>query len=151
MNTQTPGASRTESPQGLDRYLAAQAPIYDQVCEELAAGAKRSHWMWFIFPQLEALGRSATARFYGISGRQEAQDYLRHPVLGPRLVHCARLVLGVRGRSASEIFGFPDDVKLRSSMTLFEAVAPGVPVFGQVLARYYKGIRDERTLELLLG
>ena len=116
---------------------------------ELAAGAKTSHWMWFVFPQLRALGRSATARHYGIADRAEAAAYAAHPVLGPRLVECTRLVLGVHGKSAHAIFGSPDDLKLCSCLTLFEAVAPAERVFAEALARYYEGRRDERTLELL--
>lgn len=133
----------------LERFVQAQAPVYDTVVEELRAGAKRTHWMWFVFPQLAALGRSATARYYGIADLAQAGAYLRHPVLGPRLVHCARLVLALEGRSASQVFGFPDELKLRSCMTLFESVAHSDPVFGQVLDRLYGGERDSATLRLL--
>ena len=120
-----------------------------RVRAELAAGAKTTHWMWFVFPQLRALGRSATARHYGIADRAEAEAYARHPVLGPRLVECTRLLLGVHGRSAHDIFGSPDDLKLRSCLTLFEAVMPAESAFAEALARYYDGRPDERTLELL--
>ena len=134
---------------GLQRFVDAQAPVYGQVCAELAAGRKTSHWMWFVFPQLVALGRSATARFYGIASRAEALAYWRHPVLGPRLRHCTRLVLATGGTSAHAIFGSPDDLKLRSCMTLFAAVAPEEPVFTQVLARFYAGAPDAATIALL--
>jgi uncharacterized protein (DUF1810 family) len=138
-------------PHDLQRFVRAQQDTYDAACRELAAGDKRTHWMWFVFPQLKALGRSGTAQFYGISGREEAQAYWRHPVLGPRLKRCCELLLGVHGRSAHELLGSPDDLKLRSCMTLFEAVAPEEPAFAQVLQRYCGGVRDERTLQLLAG
>ena len=138
-----------DDPYDLHRFVAAQEPVMARVHAELAAGAKTSHWMWFVFPQLRALGRSSTARHYGIADRAEATAYAAHPVLGPRLVDCARLVLGVQGKSAHAIFGSPDDLKLCSCMTLFEAVAPAERTFADVLARYYGGRRDDRTLELL--
>lgn len=133
----------------LQRFVDAQAPVYERVCAELRAGAKSSHWMWFIFPQLKELGFSSTARHYGIASREEARAYWTHPLLGPRLKQCSELVLAVQNKTAHQIFGSPDDLKLRSSMTLFEAVAPEEPVFGQVLDRYYDGARDDRTLALL--
>lgn len=139
----------------LQRFVDAQEPVYDTVRAELAAGDKRSHWMWFVFPQLRALGRSATARHYGLADLAEAAAYLRHPVLGPRLAECCGIVLGVQGRSAHEIFGPPDDLKLCSSMTLFETAAsrepqaPGGAVFSDVLDRFYAGRRDPLTLDLL--
>jgi uncharacterized protein (DUF1810 family) len=133
----------------LARFVDAQAPVFDTVCAELAAGDKRTHWMWFVFPQLKALGRSGTAKHFGIEDRDEALAYWRHPVLGPRLAQCARLLLGVRGKTAHEIFGSPDDLKLRSCMTLFEAVAPEEPVFGEVLEKYCAGQRDDLTLRVL--
>ena len=133
----------------LDRFVQAQAPAWDTVRAELRAGAKRTHWMWFVFPQLEQLGRSATARFYGLQGAAEARAYWRHPRLGPRLREAAALVLAVRGRSVHDIFGSPDDLKLRSCMTLFEAVAPEEPVFAQVLERCCGGERDRLTLQAL--
>ncbi len=133
----------------LDRFVTAQAPVYAQVCAELAAGHKRSHWMWFVFPQLRSLGRSATARFFGLEGAQEAAAYWAHPLLSQRLRHCAQLVLAIEGRSANDVFGSPDDLKLRSCMTLFEVVAPGEPAFREVLARFYGGVRDPATLDLL--
>jgi uncharacterized protein (DUF1810 family) len=133
----------------LERFVAAQDPVFDDVCAELAAGSKRSHWMWFIFPQLRSLGRSSTAQYYGIADRAEAEAYWQHPVLGPRLVKCAGLVLAVRGKTVNQIFGSPDDLKLRSCMTLFEQVAPGEPAFGAVLDRFYNGGRDQATLTAL--
>jgi uncharacterized protein (DUF1810 family) len=140
----------------LERYVEAQAHCYLRVLEELTAGEKTSHWMWFIFPQLRGLGMSSTARRFGLSGLEEARAYLAHPLLGARLRECTRLVLAVQGRSAHEIFGSPDDLKLRSCLTLFaQAVAPSpapdTRVFGEALAKYYGGEPDPRTLELLIS
>jgi uncharacterized protein (DUF1810 family) len=132
----------------LDRFVAAQDLVYARVCAELAAGAKASHWMWFVFPQLRGLGRSATADHFGIASRAEAEAYLSHPVLGERLRECTRLVLAVRGRDATAIFGTPDDMKFHSSMTLFAEVSDE-PLFADALARYFDGRRDARTLQLL--
>lgn len=134
---------------GLERFVDAQTAVYDQVRSELTAGRKSSHWMWFVFPQLRGLGRSSIAQLYGIADLSEAQALLGHPVLGPRLVECARLVLAVRGRTVHQIFGWPDDLKLRSCMTLFELAAPEESVFGEVLDRYYGGVRDQATLDLI--
>ena len=141
-------------PYELSRFVEAQARCYARVLEELTAGEKTSHWMWFIFPQLRGLGMSSTARRFGLSGLEEARAYLAHPLLGARLRECTQLVLAVRDRSAYEIFGSPDDLKLRSCLTLFaQAVAPSpapeTRVFGEALARYYRGEPDPRTLELL--
>ena len=130
---------------GLDRFVVAQGPVYAAVLHELAAGRKTSHWMWFVFPQLKALGRSATAKHYGLADRDEAARYRRHPLLGPRLLECTRLVLATEGRSAHEIFGSPDELKLRSCMTLFDAVAPEEPAFRTVLDRFYRGEADPLT------
>ncbi|MDN8615163.1 DUF1810 domain-containing protein [Variovorax ginsengisoli] len=135
-------------PEGLQRFVEAQELVYDAVCRELRAGRKTSHWMWFVFPQLRVLGRSATARFFGLADLAEAQAYAAHPVLGPRLVECSELVLAASGRSAHEIFGTPDDLKLRSCMTLFE-LATAAPVFARVLDRLYAGERDPLTLAAL--
>ena len=135
--------------EGLQRFVEAQDPVYASVRAELTAGRKRSHWMWFVFPQLRGLGHSETARYYGLACRQEATDYWRHPVLGPRLRDCTALVLAARGQSARDIFGTPDDLKLRSCMTLFAAVAPDEPLFAQVLVHFFGGQPDERTLALL--
>ena len=133
----------------LHRFLRAQDDVYGSVLRELAAGEKTGHWMWFIFPQLRGLGRSGTAAFYGIASKAEAAAYWRHPVLGARLAQCCSAILDIPGKGAREVFGPIDELKLRSSMTLFECAVPGVPVFGQVLERYFGGERDGRTLELL--
>jgi len=131
------------------RFLDAQETVYANVLDELSAGQKRSHWMWFIFPQLAALGRSATARFYGLAGKAEARAYGEHPVLGKRLKACSALVLGIQGRTAIQILGSPDDLKLCSCMTLFEAAWPEEAVFGAVLDHLYGDVRDMLTLEFL--
>ena len=130
----------------LERFVAAQEPVWPAVVRELGAGRKTSHWMWFVFPQLKALGRSATAKHYGLDDRDEARRYFQHPVLGPRLLTCTRLVLATQGRTAHDIFGSPDDLKLRSCMTLFDAVAPEEPAFRAVLERFYGAERDPLTL-----
>lgn len=137
-------------PDLLNRFVDAQAPIFDDACAELAAGRKRTHWMWFVFPQLRGLGHSPTAHRYGLASADEALAYWQHPLLGPRLARCAALVLAHAGRrSAHDIFGSPDDLKLHSCMTLFDAVAPGQPVFRRVLDAFYGGRADVRTLVLL--
>ena len=138
-----------DDPHDLQRFVDAQDRVYDQVVAELRRGAKASHWMWFVFPQLRELGRSATARRYGIASAAEALAYWRHPRLGPRLLECVGLLLAVPGASALQILGSPDDVKLRSSLTLFERVAPEEPAFGRALDRFFDGTRDPRTLERL--
>lgn len=130
------------------RFLQAQEPVFSTVRSELKAGRKATHWMWFVFPQLRALGRSDTARFYGLEDSAEAAAYAAHPVLGVRLRDCAELVLNTPHRSAHQIFGTPDDLKLCSCMTLFELAAPH-PVFTGVLERFYGGERDGLTLQLL--
>jgi uncharacterized protein (DUF1810 family) len=140
-----------DEPFDLDRFVQAQAPMIERVQGELAAGRKTSHWMWFVFPQLKSLGRSSTARHYGLASLDEARAYWRHPVLGPRLQHCTTLVLAVPGRSAHEIFGSPDDLKFRSCCTLFERAAPEATVFAQALQRFYGGERDPLTLQALQG
>jgi len=133
---------------GLQRFVDAQAPVFRQVCAELAAGRKTSHWMWFVFPQLKGLGRSATAQHYGIGSAAEARAYWDHPLLGPRLKQCTELVLAVEGRSAHDIFGPPDDLKFRSCMTLFARIT-GEALFTRALDRYFGGQPDAATLELL--
>ena len=133
----------------LQRFVSAQAPVFDTVLAELRAGRKRTHWMWFIFPQLRGLGHSPTAQFYGISSLAEARAYHADALLGPRLELCARIVLESRARSLHEIFGSPDDWKFRSCMTLFDIAAPEAPLFGQALDRWCAGERDERTRRLL--
>jgi uncharacterized protein (DUF1810 family) len=133
----------------LDRFVQAQDRVHAQVMAELAAGRKRSHWMWFVFPQLAGLGRSDTARFYGLADLRTARAYGAHPVLGPRLKACSEAVLAHRHLDAHRIFGSPDDLKLCSCMTLFEVALPREPVFGTVLAHFYAGVRDAATLALL--
>ena len=133
----------------LQRFVTAQAGVYDQAVAELAVGAKRSHWMWFIFPQLAGLGSSPTAQFYAIGSLEEARGYLAHRVLGPRLLASTEAVNAVEGRSAHAIFGSPDDLKFRSSMTLFQVAAPNEPRFAAALAKYFAGEPDPRTLEIL--
>jgi uncharacterized protein (DUF1810 family) len=135
-----------DDPFDLQRFVAAQAPVYAQVAAELAAGRKRSHWMWFVFPQLKGLGSSAMAQHYGIASLAEARAYWAHPLLGPRLAQCTGLVLAVDGRSVHEIFGSPDDLKFRSCMTLF-AQATGEPLFTRALEKYFGGEADPRTVE----
>lgn len=133
----------------LERFVTAQQNIYEVALSELRAGLKRSHWMWFIFPQLRGLGRSEAARFYAISGRAEAEAYLTHPMLGPRLDECTTAMLQHTDLSAHDIFGSPDDLKFRSSMTLFGAVAGRDSPFQAALDMFYAGARDESTLRLL--
>ncbi len=119
------------------------------VHRELSAGRKQSHWMWFVFPQLRALGKSPTAKRYGIASLTEAEAYIAHPVLGPRLVECTKLVQAIHSRSVRDIFGSPDDMKFRSSMTLFTRAQPGIPEFDGALDQYFGGVPDQRTLDLL--
>jgi len=135
----------------LERFVAAQdeGGTYERALAELRAGRKTSHWMWFVFPQIAGLGQSATSRRYAISSLREARAYLDHPVLGPRLTECSRALLGHGERSAQEVLGEIDAVKLRSSMTLFAHADPEEPVFAQVLERYFEGEEDEATLQWL--
>ena len=133
----------------LERFVAAQKGVYDDVVAELRAGRKTGHWMWFVFPQIAGLGRSGMSQRYAIVSLDEARAYLDHPVLGPRLRECAGLVLAVSGRSADDIFGGIDAVKLRSSMSLFHRAAPDESVFGDVLDRFYGGARDQATDTIL--
>jgi len=139
----------TGDPFDLKRFVDAQAAVYGNVVGELRDGRKRSHWMWFVFPQLRGLGGSPTAVHYGISSLDEARAYLGHALLGPRLRECARLVTGVQGRSAAQIFGSPDDLKLCSSMTLFAHATEDDADFVAVLEKYYDGRQDELTLKRL--
>ena len=134
-------------PFDLQRFVNAQNPVYQQVCAELRNGRKQGHWMWFIFPQLRGLGHSQMATAFGIASRHEAEAYLSHPVLGPRLRECTQLVNLVEGRSITEILGYPDDLKFRSSMTLFGQVASDNQVFNQALEKYFGGERDPLTLK----
>jgi len=136
-------------PHDLDRFVQAQAEDYERALAEIRSGRKRSHWMWYIFPQFEGLGFSATSKRYAIKSAAEARAYLGHPVLGPRLRECAEAVPRVEGRSASEIFGSPDDLKLRSCATLFAHVSGAGSVFDRLLTKYYQGERDSKTLRLL--
>lgn len=136
-------------PYDLDRFVTAQDPVYATVVSELRAGRKTSHWMWFIFPQVRGLGHSHMARHYGISSTAEAQAYLAHPVLGPRLRECTDLLLDLPGDSPTAVLGGIDALKLRSSMTLFAAVAPAEPRFQEVLDKYYGGVPDAETLKRL--
>src|SRR5690606_21545280 len=136
-------------PFDLARFVEAQQRDYQQALEELYAGAKRSHWIWYVFPQLRGPGRSEMAERYGISGLAEARAYLAHPLLGSRLEDCVRALLSHRGRPVRQIMGSPDDLKLRSSMTLFQAAAPTQPLFAEVLLAFYDGEQDAATLQRL--
>ena len=136
-------------PYDLQRFIAAQNPVYGKVCSELRDGSKKTHWMWFIFPQIEGLGFSPLARKFAISSLAEAAAYLAHPVLGPRLTECTRLINLVEGRPIEQIFGYPDDLKFRSSMTLFAHATPDNRVFLDALQKYFKGKFDPATLSRL--
>ena len=146
------GASKpggAADPHDLGRFVEAQEGGYERALSEARAGRKRSHWMWYVFPQFEGLGSSTTSRRYAIKSVAEAEAYLRHPTLGPRLLECCEAALGVAGRSALEVFGSPDDVKLRSCATLFASVSPAGSVFERLLGKYFQGRRDEKTLRLM--
>jgi uncharacterized protein (DUF1810 family) len=142
-------SSNGADPFDLRRFADAQDRVYDTVLAELRAGAKRSHWIWFVFPQLRGLGHSATAMRYGISSLDEARAYLMHDVLGPRLRECARLLARIDGRSTDDIFGWPDNLKVRSSMTLFARATDNDAEFRAVLDKFYNGEEDAATVELL--
>lgn len=133
----------------LSRFIDAQDRAYDLALVELKNGQKRTHWMWYIFPQVDGLGYSATSKYYAIKSLEEARQYLNHPVLGQRLLECAEAVFAVESRSASEIFGYPDDLKLKSSMTLFAYIAVPGCVFSRVLDKYFNGEQDTLTLQIL--
>ena len=133
----------------LTHFITAQDPVYNGVLSELHKGGKRSHWMWFIFPQMDGLCHSSTAKRYAIRSADEARAYLSHPVLGRRLLECAEAVKAIQDRSVSQIFGFPDDMKFRSSMTLFASVAGTESVFHDLITNYYAGQSDKRTIEIL--
>jgi uncharacterized protein (DUF1810 family) len=133
----------------LQRFVDAQQSVYETVLGELRAGRKRTHWMWFIFPQIAGLGHSTMAQKFALSSLDEAAAYLAHPVLGPRLRECTVLVAGIEGRSIAEIFGYPDELKFRSSMTLFAQAAPEGPIFAACLAKYFAGQPDPQTLTRL--
>jgi uncharacterized protein (DUF1810 family) len=138
-------------PFDLIRFVEAQDDVYERALAELKQGLKESHWMWFIFPQIEGLGRSSTAHFYGIKCVNEAKAYLEHPLLGQRLIECSDALLQHKGKSASDIFGFPDDLKLKSSMTLFARISKSESesVFSRVLGQYFAGQSDQQTVALL--
>jgi uncharacterized protein (DUF1810 family) len=133
----------------LARFLKAQGPVYEQAIAEIRAGRKRSHWMWYVFPQFKGLGSSPTSIHYAIGSAHEAAAYLGHPILGPRLMECSEATLQLENRSALEIFGSPDDLKLRSSSTLFAAVSPEGSVFHRIIDKYFDGEQDVRTIELM--
>ena len=134
---------------GLERFVEAQEGVFDAALSELSAGRKRSHWMWFVLPQIAGLGHSALARRYAVADLDEATAYAAHPVLGPRLRACVRAVLAHEGRTAREIFGAPDDLKFRSCLTLFTRAAPDEPLFARALDAFYGGAPDEETLRRL--
>jgi uncharacterized protein (DUF1810 family) len=133
----------------LQRFVDAQDGVFDRVCSELRAGRKRSHWMWYVFPQISGLGSSATAQKFAISSTPEAKAYLNHPLLGPRLRACTELVNAIEGRAIEDVFGYPDHLKFHSSMTLFARAAPQDPVFHTALQKFFGGQLDPRTLERL--
>lgn len=136
-------------PYDLNRFVQAQEKDFEQALLEIGSGQKRSHWMWYIFPQLDGLAFSSTSRYYAIKSVEEARAYLEHPVLGPRLLQCAEAVVHVEGRTVKGIFGSPDDLKLKSCATLFAHVSPAGSVFERLLRKYYGGQRDAKTLQLL--
>jgi uncharacterized protein (DUF1810 family) len=133
----------------LERFVEAQSEVYADVVAELRAGQKQSHWMWFVFPQIRGLGNSPTAKQYAIVSRAEAVAFVEHPVLGPRLKECTQLVIDIEGRTIGQIFGYPDDLKFRSSMTLFATVTPDNEVFLKALQKYFRGEMDQATLDRL--
>jgi uncharacterized protein (DUF1810 family) len=139
----------SDDPYDLDRFVQAQKHDYHAALSEITVGHKRSHWMWYIFPQFEGLGHSSMSRRYSIKSLDEAKAYLRHPILGPRLLECCEAIVAIDGRSASEIFGSPDDMKLRSCATLFAQVSPAGSVFERLLGKYFHGERDEQTVRLV--
>ena len=139
----------SDDPYNLRRFLDAQDSAYEQVCAELRSGRKLSHWIWFIFPQIKGLGHSFTAEHYGISSKAEAEEYLKHPTLGPRLRECTQLVIDVQGRPLRDIFGTPDDLKFSSSMTLFAHATPDNALFLEALQKYGSGSFDPLTMQRL--
>ena len=149
MSESEPEASDANDPYNLDRFVRAQDPAYELALSEIERGRKRSHWMWFIFPQIDGLASSSTSKRFAVKGVGEARAYLDHPILGPRLLACAEAVVGVEGRSATEMFGSPDDLKLQSCATLFAHVSPPGSVFDRLIDKFYGGERDRKTLQLL--
>jgi uncharacterized protein (DUF1810 family) len=139
----------TADPYNVGRFVQAQERDYEQAISELRTGRKQSHWMWYVFPQFRGLGRSSTAERYAIKSVEEAEAYLRHAILGPRLLESVQTTLNIANRSAFEVFGSPDDMKLRSCATLFASVSPSGSVFEQLLDRYFGGKPDDKTLYLL--
>lgn len=138
-----------DDPHDLNRFVEAQEDDYERALSEIVGGRKRTHWIWYIFPQIDGLGLSSISKRFSIKGVEEARAYLGHPVLGPRLLKCAEAVVAIEGRSATEILGSPDDLKLKSCATLFAFVLPPGSVFDRLLAKYYAEARDEKTLHLL--
>jgi uncharacterized protein (DUF1810 family) len=145
----TSDSHRTDDPYHLSRFVRAQQDDFEQALAEISNGKKRMHWMWYIFPQIDGLAFSSTSKHYAIKSIEEAKAYLAHPILGPRLLECAEAVLRVEGRTATDIFGSPDDLKLRSCATLFACVSPPGSMFDRLLDKYYDGERDRKTLQLL--
>jgi len=143
------GTGGVDDPHDLSRFVHAQEDDYERALSEIISGRKRTHWMWYIFPQIDGLAFSPTSKHFSIKRADEARAYLDHLVLGPRLLTCAEAVVGVEGRSATDIFGSPDDLKLRSSATLFASVLPPGSVFDRLIAKYYSGVRDDKTLRRL--
>jgi uncharacterized protein (DUF1810 family) len=147
--TNTSNFPGSNDPRNLTRFVQAQQNDYEQALAEISSGRKRSHWMWYIFPQYAGLGFSSTSKHYAIKSLEEAKAYLAHPILGPRLLECANVVVDLDGRSATQIFGSPDDMKLRSCATLFACVSPEGSVFHRLIGKYYQGAFDSNTLRLL--
>ena len=147
--TTSPDAGSTDDPYNLNRFVRAQEDDYQRALAEIESGRKRTHWMWYIFPQVDGLAFSPTSKLYSIKSAEEARAYLDHPLLGPRLLTCAEAVVRIEGHSATDIFGSPDDVKLRSCATLFASVLPPGSVFDRLLGKYFWGLRDGKTLQLL--
>jgi uncharacterized protein (DUF1810 family) len=145
------GRNMSDSTGSLDRFINAQNESYDEIIRELKNGEKVTHWMWYVFPQIAGLGQSAIAKFYAIQDASEAQAYLDHPILGKRLLECTKIVLAIKGKSALEIFGNVDAMKLRSSMTLFMSVAGSDFVFQEAIDKYFDEEPDEKTLDILSG
>ena len=141
--------TNSDDPYNLSRFVHAQAEDYERALSELRTGRKRTHWIWYIFPQIDGLAFSATSKRYAIKSTEEARAYLDHPILGPRLLECAGALLRIEGRTATEILGSPDNLKLRSCATLFACVLPAGSVFDRLLEKYYRGERDSKTLQLL--
>ncbi len=147
--TKASDITTNKDPYDLNRFISAQDKIYETVIKELINGKKHTHWMWYIFPQIDGLGKSATSKYYAIKSIEETRQYLNHPVLGKRLLECAEIVIYLEGKSISEIFGFPDDLKLKSSMTLFAYIANPGSIFARIIDKYFEGEKDVKTLDLL--